>query len=61
MEAIRVVGRNGFSYEARQVSGDVYHVGKYLVLVKEGIVVETICRATRQAIAEFRRRGEIFG
>lgn len=46
-----VLGRNGFEYEAKHVSGDLYIVGRFVVRVVDRKVVATVCRATKSNIA----------
>ena len=42
-----VTGRNGSEYDATQVSGNVFIVGKYLVRVIDGKCETTLCKATK--------------
>jgi hypothetical protein len=42
-----VIGRNGFAYDATQISSELFIVGKFIVVVEEGKCEETICRATK--------------
>jgi hypothetical protein len=48
-----VIGRNGHQYTATQVKGDLYIVGKFIVLVKSGVCAKTICKATKANIAKY--------
>lgn len=56
MKRSEVIGRNGFRYDAEHVSGNVYVVGRYLVIVRGGYCRETIGRATKAAIEEIKKR-----
>ena len=47
----KVIGRNGFEYDAKHVCKDLYIVGAYIVQVENGKCGKTICRATKAAIA----------
>ena len=48
-----VTGRNGYIYDATQVKGNLYVVGRFIVKVKAGRVTNTICRATKTNISRF--------
>ena len=61
MTTQEVYGRNGFKYDATHVSGDVFIVGKFLVIVVDGMCRETIGPATKKAVAAIVRRGEVVG
>jgi hypothetical protein len=50
-----VIGRNGYQYPATQVKGDLYIVGKFIVLVESGVCTKTICKATKANIAKHAR------
>jgi hypothetical protein len=42
-----VIGRNGYEYDAKHISGDLFIVGKFIVTVEDGKVEKTVCRATK--------------
>lgn len=44
---IEVIGRNGAVYEAKPVSGKLFIVGKFIVVVEDGRCVDTVCKATK--------------
>jgi len=46
-----VIGRNGYEYDAVQISDKLYVVGKFIVEVDDGRCVDTVCRATKVNIA----------
>jgi hypothetical protein len=50
---IEVAGRNGYKYPATQVKGDLYIVGKFIVLVEDGLCTQTICKATKANVARY--------
>jgi hypothetical protein len=50
---IEVIGRNGYRYPATQIKGDLYVVGKFIVLVEDGLCTQTVCRATKANVAKF--------
>ena len=54
MRIAEVTGQNGFTYTAKHIRGDVYKVGTYLVIVTDGVVRKTLCRATRKTIRDIR-------
>lgn len=56
-----VTGRNGFEYDAKHISGNLYIVGKFIVIVLDGICQETVCKATRANIAAMMRREMLVG
>ena len=47
MTTTTVIGRNGYEYDAQQISNGLYIVGKFIVAVEGGKVENTICRATK--------------
>jgi hypothetical protein len=47
MTTTTVIGRNGFEYDAQNINGDLFIVGKFIVRVENGKVEDTICRATK--------------
>ena len=49
--ATAVIGRNGYEYDAIQVKGNLFIVGKFIVLVEDGECKETVCKATKANIA----------
>lgn len=51
MKTIEVIGRNGYVYDARHLTGSLYVVGKFIVEVKAGRVTDTICRATKNNLS----------
>jgi hypothetical protein len=56
-----VTGRNGFQYDAKHISGNLYIVGKFIVIVLDGICQETVCKATKANVAAMMRRAEVVG
>jgi hypothetical protein len=50
---IEVTGRNGYKYPATQVKGDLYVVGKFIVLVEDGFCTQTACKATKANVAKY--------
>ena len=42
-----VTGRNGYEYDATHINGNLYIVGKFIVVVEDGKCEDTICRATK--------------
>ena len=54
-KATTVIGRNGFEYNAQQITADLYVVGKYIVTVEEGRTIDTVCRATKANVARLTR------
>jgi hypothetical protein len=49
---IEVTGRNGYTYPATLVKGNLYVVGKFVVSVEDGACKQTICRATKANVAK---------
>lgn len=58
---MEVIGRNGIRYDATHLSGYLWIVGAYIVLVRDGICQETICRATKANIAKLKARERAVG
>ena len=56
-----VTGRNGFQYDAKHISGNLYIVGKFIVIVSDGICQETVCKATKANVAWVMRRESLVG
>lgn len=56
-----VNGRSGYLYPAKHLSGNLYIVGKYIVLVEENAVQETICKATKKNKEAIMTRERIVG
>ena len=48
-----VMGRNGYEYDAVQVKGNLFIVGKFIVTVEDGKCKQTICKATKANVARF--------
>jgi len=48
-----VTGRNGYTYDAVQVKGDLYIVGKFIVTVEDGHCKQTVCKATKSNVEKF--------
>ena len=48
-----VTGRNGTVYDATPIRGSLFIVGKFIVKVEDGKVIETVCRATKRQVAFF--------
>jgi len=46
----KVIGRNGFEYDAKHLGGNLYIVGGYLVRVNDRKCERTICKATKMNI-----------
>jgi hypothetical protein len=53
MSTATVIGRNGYEYDAKHVTGDLYVVGKFIVRVMDGKCDETLCRATKRNVEMF--------
>ena len=56
-----VTGRNGYLYPAEHLSGNLWIVGKFVVVVLDGVVQETVCPATSANLTMIKRRAEIVG
>lgn len=50
---IEVIGRNGIVYDAKHIKGNRYIVGKFIVTVEDGRVVDTLCKATKVNISMY--------
>jgi len=50
---IEVIGRNGYSYDAIPVSGNLFIVGKFIVRVELGHVTGTVCAATKSNLTRW--------
>ena len=50
MTTTQVIGRNGYAYDATPLGGNLFIVGKFIVVVEDGKCGETICRATKAAV-----------
>jgi len=62
INTIEVIGRNSYKYDATHLSGNLYIVGKYIVLVEQNRYCrETIARATKANIEKALRRAETVG
>ena len=48
-----VIGRNGFEYDAQQISNDLYVVGKFIVTVEDGKCKDTVCKATKANLKRY--------
>ena len=48
-----VIGRNGFEYDATSINGNLFVVGKFIVLVEDGMCRETICKATKANVKRY--------
>ena len=46
MAVATVIGRNGTEYDAKRISENLYIVGKFVVTVEDGYVIDTIRKAT---------------
>lgn len=44
---IEVIGRNGYTYNATPLRGDLAIVGTWIVRIQDGKVKDTVARATR--------------
>lgn len=58
-KTVEVVGRNGYLYDATPISGNLYIVGKYIVVVEHGVVQDTVCRATEENLEQLERRQQV--
>lgn len=50
MTITTVIGRNGYEYDAQQITSKLFIVGKFVVTVEDGKVEDTVCRATKANI-----------
>jgi hypothetical protein len=51
---VNVIGRNGSIYPATPVQGNLYIVGKFIVVVEDGRCVDTVCKATKANLARYK-------
>lgn len=50
-----VTGRNGYLYDAKHIGGKLHVVGKFIVVVEDNQVTDTICKATKANIKNLAR------
>jgi hypothetical protein len=52
MATKEVIGRNGYIYDAKHLTGNLYVVGKFIVRVEDGKVTDTVAKATKARLTE---------